>query len=209
MNTRILLREYKKQDNESLIDIIREAWHYDEFCSPGTAGKLAKIFLYSCLTNQTYTQVAEVDGKAVGVIMAKNIRKHRCPVKYRIGQLLCILSLLLSREGRKTARIFQNVSAIDRRLLEQSKKEYQGEVAFFAVSSEYRGLKIGKTLFDQMLHYMKSQGITDFYLFTDTSCNYGFYNHQGMSCADEETEIFTVNQQKEKMTFFIYEYALI
>lgn len=35
-------------------------------------------------------------------------------------------------------------------------------------------------MFSNMLEYMKSQNIKDFYLYTDTSCNYGFYEHQGM-----------------------------
>ena len=73
MNTQIILRKYRKEDESSLTSIIREAWHYDELCTPNTAAKLANVFLYSCLANQTYTQVAEIDGKAAGVIMAKDI----------------------------------------------------------------------------------------------------------------------------------------
>ena len=159
MNTQIILRKYRKEDESSLTGIIREAWHYDELCTPKTAAKLAKVFLYSCLANQTYTQVAEIDGKAAGVIMAKDIRSHRCPFAFRIRQVLSVISLFLSREGRQTAKIFGNVSSIDRALSERSRKDYEGEVAFFAVASEYRGRRIGTLLFEQMLSYLYRQAV--------------------------------------------------
>ena len=206
MNTQIILRKYRKEDEASLTGIIREAWHYDELCTPKTAAKLANVFLYSCLANQTYTQVAEVDGRAAGVIMAKDIRSHRCPFTCRIRQALSVLSLFLSREGRQTARIFGNVSSIDKALSERSRKDYEGEVAFFAVASEYRGRHIGTLLFEQMLSYMKTKDIRRFYLYTDTSCNYGFYESHGMKRAAEEKETFTVKGKRTEMTFFLYDY---
>ena len=45
---KIELREYQKQDFKTLETIIRETWHYDDFSSPKTAIKLAKVFLSSC-----------------------------------------------------------------------------------------------------------------------------------------------------------------
>lgn len=206
MNTQIILRKYRKDDEASLAAIIREAWHYDELCTPKTAAKLANVFLHSCLANQTYTQIAEIEGKAAGVIMAKDIRSHRCPFACRIRQFLSVLSLFLSREGRQTARIFRNVSSIDKALSERSRKDYEGEVAFFAVASEYRGRHIGTLLFEQMLSYMKRNDIRRFYLYTDTSCNYGFYERHGMKRAAEEKETFTVKGKRAEMTFFLYDY---
>lgn len=209
MNTQILLRTYRKEDEASLTGIIREAWHYDELCTPETAAKLAKVFLYSCLANQTYTQVAEVEGKAAGVIMAKDIRSHRCPFAFRFRQVLSVISLFLSREGRQTARIFQSVSSIDKALSERSRKDYGGEVAFFAVASEYRGMHIGTLLFEQMLSYMKREDIRRFFLYTDTSCNYGFYESHGMRRAAEEKETFNIKGKRAEMTFFLYDYLCV
>lgn len=41
----IELRKYQKQDFKDLETIIRETWHYDDFSSPKTAIKLARVFL--------------------------------------------------------------------------------------------------------------------------------------------------------------------
>ena len=53
---------------------------------------------------------------------------------------------------------------------------------------------------------MRSQKIQSFYLFTDTSCNYGFYEHQGMKCRQKKKHHFDVNGLPGEMTFFLYDY---
>lgn len=205
MKTNMKLREFLKEDTAAIESIICEAWHYTELCSAQTARKLAKVFLSSCLANQTYTQVAVSDNVPAGIIMAKNIKVHRCPLKYRIRQALAILSLYLSGEGRKTAKIFSSVSETDKQLLKECKEEYQGELSFFAVSAPVRGTGAGKKLFQSALHYMKSQDMNNFFLFTDTSCNFGFYEHQGMVRRGAKNKSFTIDGKEEKMTFFIYD----
>ena len=81
---RIELREYQKQDFKALETIIRETWHYDDFSSPKTAIKLARVFLSSCLTNYTFSTVAVIDGNVAGIILANNIAKHECPISNRL-----------------------------------------------------------------------------------------------------------------------------
>lgn len=208
MKTEISYRKFQKEDAQAIQNIIVEAWHYNDLCSNKTAHKMAKVFLSSCLTNQTYTQVALLDNKPIGVMMAKNRNTHTCPFKYRIRQIFAITSLYLSKEGRKVSKIFSNVSEIDKELIEKSQKQYQGEVAFFAVSSSARGKGLGKKMFCDMLEYMKSQDINSFYLFTDTSCNYGFYEHQGMTRRNEKSHSFWIQGKEAKMTFFIYDYFI-
>lgn len=56
MSEQVILREFKKSDRPALENVVREAWKYDRFCSPKTAAKMAKVYLNSCLTNQTFTQ---------------------------------------------------------------------------------------------------------------------------------------------------------
>ena len=73
MENNIKLRELKKEDVPALEDVIRKTWNYDRFATPKTARKLAKVYLATCLTNQTYTRVAEVNGVPVGLILGKDI----------------------------------------------------------------------------------------------------------------------------------------
>lgn len=208
MEKEIVYREFQKKDSKMIEEIIIEAWKYNDLCSSRTAHKMAKVFLSSCLTNQTYTRVALLNNEPIGVIMAKDIKSHKCPLKYKLKQAFAIISLYLSKEGRNTSKIFSNVNEIDKELLNECKKEYEGEVAFFAISSKARGKGIGKKMFSDMLEYMKSKNINNFYLFTDTSCNYGFYEHQGMKRCTEKSQNFVIKGKEAKMTFFVYDYCI-
>lgn len=208
MKNTVKLRELKKQDIPVLEDVIRKTWHYDEFATPKTARKLAKVYLASCLTNQTYTRVAEVNGVPAGLILGKNIEKHHCPLKYRLHQIFALCGLMISKEGRGILNFYKSVNDIDSQLLKQCNKDYKGEIALFALSPEYRGLGIGKKLFHCLLAYMKSQSISDFYLYTDTSCNFGFYEHQGMIRQQQYKHLLNAKEKKIEVEFYLYDMAV-
>lgn len=206
MNEQIILREYQKTDRQALENIVREAWKYDRFCTPKTAGRMAKVYLNSCLTNQTFTKVAVIDNTPVGIIMGKDIQKHKCPLSLRLTWFRSIFALLISKEGREISKIFDSVQGIDKELLSRCEKNYQGELAFFAISEQCRGKGLGRKLFESVVEYMRSQDISQFYLFTDTSCNYPFYEHLGLIRRCEKKQVIDVKGEKGDMTFFIYDY---
>lgn len=60
-------------------------------------------------------------------------------------------------------------------------------ISFFAISEKYRENKLGRKLFQSVVDYIKSQNISDFYLFTDTRCNHLFYEHMGFVRYCEKT----------------------
>lgn len=206
MSETITLREFQAEDVPALSNIIRKTWGYDKFCSPRTAQKLARLYLYSCLANQTFTQVALAGNTPAGIIMGKNIKTHRCPLKYRIKQAASAITLLFTQEGREVCRFFKGVNGIDEALLKESGTDYQGEVAFFAIDSRARGKGIGKRLFHTLLAYMRTENLHDIYLFTDTSCNYGFYEHQGMTRRCEKKTNIKMQNKEAEMSFFLYDY---
>lgn len=205
MNEQIILREYRETDRNALENIIRQTWNYDRFCSPKIAAKMAALYLNSCLSNQTFTNVAVFDDRPVGIIMGKNIPEHHCPLNLRLRQIKSLFSLLISKEGRKISNIFGGVDEIDKELLSSCGKQYQGELAFFAVDENCRGKGLGRKLFQSAVEYMKSQNIHEFYLFTDTSCNYPFYEHLGLIRRCEKKQ--SINIENGNMTFFIYDYC--
>lgn len=208
MSEQIILREYQKADRKALEDVIRVTWNYDKFATPKTAKLLAKVYLATCLTNQTYSRVAVINQKPAGLILGKDIEKHRCPISYRIHQIIALAQLLITREGRRILKFYKDVDGLDRELLSQCNKEYKGEVALFALNPEHRGKGIGKKLFECFVAYMKSESIETFYLYTDTSCNFGFYEHQGMIRQQQRKQNINMNGQSASMKFYLYDYQI-
>lgn len=201
----IIFREYRKEDREYIEDMIRKTWNYDKFCSPKVAKKMAKTYFINCFANQTYTKVATIENKVVGIIMGKQVKKFKCPIWLRIKQIISNISIYLSKEGRSAIKIFGNVTKIDDILLKETNKNYDGEVALFVMDSDYRGKGIGGKLFKYLLDYMKEIKANEIFLFTDTSCNYKFYEHKGMNRRGEKKHTYNIAGQQADMTFFLYD----
>lgn len=206
-NEKVIYRMFQESDRPALNEIVRKTWNYDRFCTPETASTLASFYLKSCLANQTYTQVALLNGKPIGIIMVRDNRNYKRSLLQYIESFFSVCSLLIHKERRYVSRIFSHVEKINKELLNQSTFNYDGELVFFAIDESSRGKGIGKTLFQNALTYMHSRNISHFFLFTDTSCNYGFYDHQGMTQRQKQTYCFDINGQSEKMTFFLYDYG--
>lgn len=157
------------------------------------------------MANQTFMRVAEVGGQPAGVIMGKDCGAWKPSATGLLRQTAAALALLSGKEGRGVARAFSGINQVDKELLKESKKEYPGELSFFALDESYRGLGIGKKLFRALLDYMEQRNISRFYLYTDNSCNYGFYEHQGMRRCGQKSYKVPLAVDNE-MQFFLYEY---
>ena len=73
MEKKITYREFQKQDTSYVSDIINETWNYERLTSPNIDKMLSTLYLYSCLSNQTYTQVALENDMPIGIIMGKTL----------------------------------------------------------------------------------------------------------------------------------------
>ncbi|EJE4604358.1 GNAT family N-acetyltransferase [Listeria monocytogenes] len=198
----IKYRPIKPSDYHILEDMIRKSWNYDRLGSPKLAKQLSKIYLASCLVNQTFTSVAVFNEVPVGIIMGKNRETHRKPLRYLIRQGIAVARIAISKEGRKIGKTFQKVEEVDEILLKSIGTNFDGELAFFVVDGNQRGSGIGKQLYQQFLDYMTSENLKTFYLFTDTTCNFGFYEHQGLERLAEET--LDLPELQENMHFYLY-----
>lgn len=201
----VQIREFKQEDYSALAQIIRETWNYDRFCSPKNAVRLAMAYLDGCLAEQTFIRVALTEDKPVGVIMAKDIAAHYCPFSLRLHQIGSVLGLLSTKEGRSSFRMFREVERIDRVLLGRC-GPYEGELTFFAVKKTCRGMGVGTLLFREALEYFRMGDISSFYLYTDTSCNYGFYEHQGMQRRAEQPICMDIRGRSEEAVFYLYDF---
>ncbi|MEG0769231.1 MAG: GNAT family N-acetyltransferase [Ruthenibacterium sp.] len=200
---KIQFRAVRPSDYSALSKIICDTWSYERICTPKTAKAMSKLYLASCLTNQTFTCVAQSQGEPVGIIMGKNESTHRTAPRYAFGQLTAALAMLVTKEGRSVLKTFEGFDDINKALFSENTQTFDGEVAFFAVRSDQRGTGVGKELFRRLRAAMEAQGIFDFYLYTDSTCNYGFYEHQGMQRICEKKVRLKAYQDKE-MSFFMY-----
>lgn len=208
MKKNITFEDYNDKYFREISKIINDNWHYNELASPKTAEILSFSYLYSCLSKQTFAKVALIDDIPIGIIVANNKNKFNFNLLYKLKLIKNIFLLAISSEGRKVSKIFGNVDNIDNNLLTNLDKDYPAELVFFAVDPKFKGLGIGQSLFFKAIEYFKFNSINSFYLFTDTTCNFGFYEHYGMIRKGSFDETLITDKGKRKISFYIYDIDL-
>lgn len=208
MKKNITFENYNDKYFREISKIINDNWHYNELTSTKTAEILSFTYLYSCLSKQTFTKVALIDNIPVGIIIANCKNKFNFNLLYKLKLIKNIFLLAISSEGRNVSKIFGNVDNIDNDLLSNLDKDYIAELVFFAVDHNFKNMGIGKKLFNKAINYFQDNHINSFYLFTDTTCNFGFYEHFGMIRKGSFDETFTTNKGKKEISFYIYDIDL-
>ncbi len=198
------IEKYESKHATGLIKIIRNTWKLDDFIDKKTGLAFAKIFLYACLSQGTAAYVATTDNNPVGLIICHDKKKKLLNFKHSFSLFITAFPLLFSRHNKKIMRIAKKMGEINSYLLEGREKLYRGEILLFAVDENYRGKGIGKALYNSALSFFAERNIEKYYLFTDTMCNYGFYDHLKMQRVREKKARLWP-QFQEDMTFFLYD----
>lgn len=206
MNNQVTYRKFRKSDIQSLVKVIIKNWKYDEILSKSNANRLTYAFLYFSLANAEFIQIAEVSKEAVGIIIGNT---QAVPLKNKLNYLKVLkygLPMLFSKEGRNILKVYgyQTTFSINRKMFNQVKHHsFEGEVALFAVSEEVQGMGIGSHLFDSFLNYLEQNEANRFFLYTDTSCNYGFYDYKNLERIASKKVVLSKPFDK-KMEYYIY-----
>ena len=203
--SQITLRGIQTGDAPALEEIIRKTWKYDALSkNPKDAQRMSRVFLRGCLLRATFSCVAEKDGRVLGAILvnSKN-EKRKGALRQNFSFLRAVLSLLLTKRGRQIGRFFLTFEKIDNELLENCPAPFDGEICFFAVDEAARGTGVGKRLFSAAMEYLRLQKAKTFYLFTDTSCTYQFYEKRGMGRLGERLVDFKPHIDY-RLSMFIY-----
>lgn len=213
MGNAVRIRRMTRSDYPQLVELIRRTWYAD---APGDqevghdmqcrniAWRLAAIDAQDCLSRATYAAVAERDGHVIGMILGSNPKRttRMQLLRHRLRQLQLGLPMLASRVGRNGLCEQLALLCTDRMLARDAGKDYPAEIALFLVAPEARGLGVGGQLFDRMLDRFRVSGIREYFLFTDTSCNYGFYEYKGLRRVASRS---LPSEHGEALECFLYE----
>ncbi|MGL4739664.1 MAG: GNAT family N-acetyltransferase [Sarcina sp.] len=190
MESNFEIREYRASDEKQVVEIVKKTWFYEKMSDSQVANEIAKVYLTSILLEETFTRVAKVGDKIVGIIMLKDSHKD-IKINFKLSKNMFLggVKIYINKEGRRILKAFSEMGEIDKALFKKVDKKFDGEVSFFVVDEIYRGKGIGKILFDAGIEYFKENNMKNFYLYTDSYCNYGFYDHRGLECLAKKTSV--------------------
>lgn len=202
-----ILRELAKRDYAQVEAMIKQTWHFEKHCGNEiSARRMAKLYLRDALAEQNAVIVAEENGKIIGTIMMRDDKcGAKASLKQKAARLFATANVMRAKAGRKGHRIYKKVNIVDRSLLATTGREFGGELTFFAVADKAQGKGVGKKLLGEAREYFYARGCQSFYVFTDTACNYGFYDSQGFKKIAEKP-LIGYNMRKSGFVYFMYEY---
>ncbi len=205
-------RELRKEDYDQIKKIINETWDFDSYSDhSGQVRNALEIYLRNCLLQQNYSQVALDKGVPVGLVLGRINRDFR-PWK-QISHLFPLIwaGLKFSLRifsGKKFIQQAREEHRVYDKLLRERKMVFDGEVVLFIVSPNERGRGLGKKLIFEFLDYCREKNLNCIYLFSDISCNYGFYDNNGFLRTGELTARDFSGKGSNSMKVFLYEYPL-
>ena len=203
---KVIYRTIQKKDYPQVQNLICNSFGLDRYVSDARALEIIKKrYLSSSLAEQTFNCVAEIDGQVVGVIMgASKQDNHKV---FHLGQTMASLFYTISLVlfHAKACKGQGSIHKAYEELIRGRKKQYDGVLTLFIVQDTFRGLGLGKELLKRIRTYWNSMGTRHSYLYTDDTCNYGFYEHMGFTCA-ARTEVTILRCGKEEnMDVYLYE----
>lgn len=208
----IVYRNLKKQDYNEVADLLSHSFGLHRYVSDERLFRIfKKQYLYSCLSEATFSRVAEQNGKVVGVIMGNAKSDYRILPHIGFALKFLLYSFKMKIYGRKISDSvsgYHELHRIYRKFSQRHKGRFDGVLTLFAVSSECRGKGIGKKLLSDMETYWKERQTKSTYLYTDTTCNYGFYEHQGFIRLEEENLVLKSDGKPCEMGVFLYGYEV-
>lgn len=208
----IKYRKIEKRDYLAVGEILNQSFGLFHYVSDKkTLGCFKLQYVYSCLAEATYTCVAEKDNKIVGVIMENaktdySVFKH---ILYLWKTIKYSLKMkYYSKKSNTRTDDYDKIHKIYHQFSKKHKGEFDGVLTLFAVDESCRGAGVGKTLLFGLLKYLEAKETKRIYLYTDTTCNYGFYEHMGFKRLEEEEITLKRDGKMFKMKVFLYDYTV-
>lgn len=204
-----IYRNIRKNDYAAIKNLINSVWHFERFATNERIRKdILEIYWMNCLREQTFARVVEYQGEVVGILLGRSESEYK---RFKMSINACaiiwrIIRLCFSEEARHTTKGYRNFSRAYQELIENRIQEFDGELVLFIVDQNYRAKGIGKKLIELFFQYMKQTQTKCIYLYTDTECNYGFYDKQGFEKVDERWIDVENLIGKQQMGVYLYRY---
>ncbi|MEN8075518.1 GNAT family N-acetyltransferase [Clostridioides difficile] len=205
---KVIYRELVKEDYKEVKNLICEAFGFSNFIKDkNILDIVTHFYLQECVSDSSFSKIAEMDNKVIGIILGKEKSDERTLHELNNKSLVSekvLETIMVDEENRMMIKEFSKIQDTYKEIIKGKERDFDGCIQLFIVAKEARGLGIGKELLKYLFEYMKSLKVNSLYLYTDTRCNYGFYDSQNFErLVEKELRFDSIN---EKINVFLYRY---
>ncbi|UDL24138.1 N-acetylglutamate synthase [Bifidobacterium pseudolongum] len=150
-----------------------------------TALLVARYLTLHYLEQSTWSNVAvTAEGDLAGITLARVVGQPTMFPQAHEEFLRTRALLLADPRGAATVTMLEDGFFVREGILEEDSDitaTTQAELELFMVNPGVRGAGVGGALWRQLLAALRSVDVRAFFLHTDSSCDFGFYDHKGLS----------------------------
>ena len=184
-NGEVTYRDFKEEDIPELALLLADIWNPTLEGEPALVA--GKVDLAHFAVRATHCRVAELNGEVVGVAAVRVGNPKEEDVNFW-SEISCEAFEKLkeiSPEAELELRGYYDFEEkAHTQMLANCDCDTTFELTLFAVSSKARGHGVGSELLSQMINHLKEAGADNYFLYTDTNCNWQYYENRGMKrCA--------------------------
>lgn len=180
----VTYRPFAWGDLDAVIEQFDYTWGDPEILGSDVSRRLSSHFALHYLEPATRAEVAvsEDDGSLLGVTFSRVVGR---PVLFdRVSEALADVDARLNATslGARALAQANGLHEMERRMESNIgiNARTQGELELFLVTASARGRGVGGALWRRLLASFACQGVERYYLHTDSDCDVGFYDHQGL-----------------------------
>ena len=205
----IVIRDIAAGDIPAIKDVVREVWAWEDFFDDhAIIDACVAIYFAPVLHGATFGRVALLDGKVVGVVFGA-VDGERPSYKHLLEDLTPQILLMLQADELDRLGMCEYISkqtAVYKDLITGIKGEYGGTLDFLVLSKSAQGKGIGKRLWLALKEYLEAKSVAKVFLFSDSECNFGFYEKQGFVRRSKMDMSVVVDGEEDVTEQYLYEY---
>lgn len=205
------IRQIEQKDIGAMVDLIHEAWFKGTYSNEAFEKAASTISLNKALYHTTIGRVAEVDGEILGLILCAVKDQEPIYRQFQAHPLDPLIELSSHGNNEEFDRLIETFKAectVYDQFLEEIDQSFDASIEYIAVSSKAQGKGIGKSLIFESLQEFKQEACRNLYLFTDTDCNYKFYDYLDFDRIAQSTIDLPTQEGSRQREEFMYAYSL-
>lgn len=189
------IRPFRWNDLETMVQMVCDVWELENMYGTREKGLcMAESYLLDCMRETSFAMTAVTQKKVCGFVLGR-----------REGASCLEIPRDWSgrEEAAKDRESIEEYKRACRQLLRECGREYGGELILFVVAREWQGRGIGQRLYGEAVDYLRESGCSSYFLYTDSSCNYRFYDRRGMRRIGEA--LLPAPKGRKQLVLYLYE----
>lgn len=203
------LNTLNEEDYKTLSHLIVDTWLEQEVDNLEEINAMTDFLINTLLLTSSEIFIARDSEKIVGVIAATLTQNLLETSKIRRRQLTSLSFIINHGIPTTLLDYYLETLKLNEDLLQQANKEFDASLNFLILDKTYQGKGIGNKLYQLFIDYLKKQNAKTFFLWTDSSSNYQFYDKKGLSRLVEKSMSYQSGNEDETHEeieeFYLYE----